>query len=77
MEIRVPNSKAFLICSVYRPPSTKAGWLEHFSNQIDKSTPECVEIYLMGYINIDMKNGNLLNNNWKQQIELHDFTQLI
>ena len=31
----------------------------------------------MGDINIDMKNGNLLNNNWKQQTELHDFTQLI
>ena len=31
----------------------------------------------MGVININIKNGILLNNNWKQQIELHDFTQLI
>ena len=31
----------------------------------------------MGDINIDMKNGSLLNTNSKQQVELHDFTQLV
>ena len=77
LEVCVPNSKSFLICSVYRPPSAKAEWIESFSKQIDNSSSKCAEIYIMGDINIDMKNGSLLNNTWKQQIELHDFTQLV
>ena len=77
LEIYIPNSKSFLICSVYRPPSAKAEWIERFSNQIDESSSKCAEVYIMGDINIDIINGIILNNNWKQQIELHDFTQLV
>ena len=31
----------------------------------------------MGDINIVVKIGILLNNNWKQQIELYDYTQIM
>ena len=58
LEVCVPNSKSFLICSVYRPPSAKAEWIETFSKQIDDSSSKCAEIYIMGDINIDMKNGS-------------------
>ena len=71
LEVCVPNGKAFLFCSVYRPPSAKAEWIEIFSNQIEKSSSKCAEVYIMGDINTDMKNGTLLNNNWKQQIQFH------
>ena len=60
VEIRIPNSSPFLIYSVYRPPSAKAVWIDTFSNQLENSTSVCNEVYLMGYINIDMQNGTLL-----------------
>ena len=77
VEFKIPNSSPFLIFSVYRPPSAKAEWIDTFSNQLEKSTSVCNEVYLMGDINIDMPNGTLLNTNWKQQTELFDFFRIV
>ena len=71
------NSKSFLICSRYRPPFAKSDWNNKFSNQTDNATSLFSEIYLMGDINIDMDNGVPVNSNWKNQLEIHDFAQLI
>ena len=35
VEIRIPNSSPFLICSVYRPQSAKAERIDTFSNQLE------------------------------------------
>ena len=72
IEIRIKNSKSFLVCSVYRPPSAKTDCLEQLSMQIESATSTFSEIYLMGdfNINIDTNNGEYTNLNWKNIIEL-------
>ena len=77
LEIELKNSKPFLICSFYRPPSSPIEWYEKFSMQIEKSLSLTDEIYLMGDINVDLKNGILTNTAWKHIVELHDLQQLI
>ena len=52
-------------------------WIEHFSEQIDKSLAEFDEIYIMGDINIDAKNGIITNNSWRQITELNDLHQIV
>ena len=66
-----------MICSVYRPPSSAANWCDIFSDQIDKAVTVCDEIYIMGDLNIDFKNGQLMNTKWKNLIESNDLTQVI
>ena len=77
LEIKVENSKPFLICSVYRPPSSASNWCDIFSDQIDKAVTVCDEIYIMGDLNIDFKNGQLMNTKWKNLIESDDLRQVI
>lgn len=77
IEVQIKNSRPFLICSVYRPPSATNDWLEQFSLQIETSLSICNEIYIMGDINIDMENGTLLNTTWKEIIETNDLAQVI
>ena len=59
IEIKLRNSKSFLICSVYRPPSSKADWCDTVSKQIETALSIRNEIYVMGGINFDFKNGDL------------------
>ena len=77
MEIALRNNKPFLICSVYRPPSSHAEWCELFSKQIERASSHSEEIYILGDINIDIKDGNISNTTWKHVVELHDLQQLI
>ena len=62
IDIKLKNSKPLLVCSVYRPPSSKAEWFESFSKQIEKALSITDEIYIMGDINVDFKNNDLQNN---------------
>ena len=71
------NSKSFLVCSVYRPPSAKAEWIENFSKQTDKWLTAFDENYIMGDINIDAKNGLITTSTWKHVTELNDLQQLV
>ena len=57
--------------------SSPTEWFEKFSMQIEKSLSLTDEIYLMGDINVDLKNGILTNTSWKHIVELHDLQQLI
>ena len=68
VEIMLRNSKSFLVCSVYKPPSSAVERYEMFSKQIEKS---------MGDINVDVKNAVLTNKTWKNTVELHDLQQLM
>ena len=77
IEVQLKNSRPFLICSVYRPPSATNDWLDKFSIQIEKAMSVYNEVYIMGDINIDMKNGILINTAWKEIVETNDFAQVI
>ena len=77
IEIKIKHTKSFLVCSVYRPPSSTADWSDIFSSQIERSLASNNEIYLMGDFNIDNKEGKLINTKWKHVIEINDLHQLI
>ena len=77
IEVKIKNAKSFLICSVYRPPSSTADWPDIFSRQIEMSLSSNNEIYLMGDFNIDIKAGKLSNTKWKHVIQTNDLHQLI
>ena len=77
LEIIVKNSKPFLLCSFYRPPSSNADWFEYFSKEIDHAQTISDEIYIAGDMNVDCKHGILSNPKWKHLVELHDLQQVI
>ena len=68
-EIKLKNSKPFLLCSVYRQLSSTAEWTDIFSQQIEKGILSLNEIYIMGDINVDLKNNQHTNKKWKQTVE--------
>ena len=51
--------------------------LDKFSLQIEKAMSVCNEVYIMGDISIDMKNGILMNTTWKEIVETNDLAQVI
>ena len=77
IEVHIKNSKSFLVCSVYRPPSSNIEWCESFSKEIEKALTLNDEIYIMGDINYDCKDGIYSNATWKNTVELHDLQQVI
>ena len=77
VEIRLCNNKPFLLCPVYRPPSSNATWCEHFSKQIEKASIFTSEFYILGDININIEGGTILNTTWKHVVELNDLQQLV
>ena len=77
IEIKIKNSKPFLVCSVYRPPSANAEWCEKFAEQIEKSLSITDEIYIMGDINYYWKNGGPPSSRWKHIVEVNDLQQII
>ena len=55
LDIIVKNSKHFLLCSFYRPPSSNADRFEYFSKEIDHAKTISDVIYITGDMNIDCK----------------------
>ena len=61
-EVAFPNSKPFLLCTVYRPPDAKCDWIELFEAELSIAQTTGYEIILMGdfninYLNCSNKNG--------------------
>ena len=52
-------------------------WTDKFPRQIEKSLTFTDETYLMDDFNIDIKDEQLCNTNWKYAKELIDLKQLI
>ena len=77
IEIKIKNSKSFLVCSVYRPPSANTKWCEKFAEQIERSLSITDEIYIMGDINYDWKNGGPPSSRWKHTVGINDLQQII
>ena len=71
------NSTSFLVSSVYSPFSSKAEWSDKFSNQTEKSLALKNEIYILGDINLVLKDDTYCNTKWKHAVETNDLRQLI
>ena len=74
-EITLPNSKPFLICSVYHPPDACSSWIDLFDNEITKAQTTGLELILMGDFNIDYSSS--CNNKWNNLVQLFDLSQLV
>ena len=74
-EISLPNSKPFLVCTVYRPPCSNSEWIDLFEEELSIAQTTGLELIIMGDINIDLNPSP--NRKWQNLIELFDLSQLI
>ena len=74
-ELTLPNSRPFLICTVYRPPSAKSEWIELFEKELSVAQTTGLEIILMGDFNIDY--SPRVNQKWHRMVQLFDLSQLV
>ena len=75
VEVSLTNSKAFLICSVYRPPNACAEWIDLFEEELSLAQTTGLEYLVMGDINIDYKHCS--SSKWANLTQLFDLSQLI
>lgn len=75
LEILVPNSKSFLYCSAYRPPSANTTWVDLFTTEINKATCGNTEVIISGDFNIDLTKEP--PRYWSQALEVFNLTQVI
>ena len=76
-EITLPNSKPFLICSVYRPPSACSDCINLFEEELSIAQTTGLEFILIGDFYIDIMSQVSLNTKWMNLIQLFDLTQLV
>ena len=74
-EINFPNSKPFLLCTLYRPPNASCDWIDLFEEELSIAQTTGLEIILMGDFNINYSNCS--NKKWLHMVELFDLTQMI
>ena len=75
LEITLPNSKPFLVCTVYRPPNANTDWIDLFEDELSIAQTTGYEIILIGDFNIDYLNCS--NKKWLNLIQLFDLKQLV
>lgn len=54
IEIRKPNSRPFIIASVYRPPDSSLDFFTSFENLIKGIDNEDMELHILGNLNGDL-----------------------
>ena len=59
----------------HRPPNATSSWIDHLEEELSAAQTSCLEIILMGDINIDLHISS--NNKWLHLIQLFDLTQLV
>ena len=74
-EFSLPNSRPFLVCTVYRPPSAHSQWIDLFEKEISIALTTGLETILMGDFNIDYNPGT--NKKWLNLVQLFDLSQLV
>ena len=77
LEVKLPNSKPFLISNVYRPPSSKVQWLNDFTETTDKALANEKECIILGDFNYDLLTDTPQSKAWLDMMESVDFTQLV
>ena len=75
-EIKLPNSRPFLVCTVYRPPNARSEWADLFEEEISIAQTTGLEYIVMCDFNIDLLSDKS-NTKWSNMIQLLDLTQLI
>ena len=76
VEVKFKNSKPILLCSAYRPPSSRREWIENFAKEINiASSSSDQELILMGDFNIDI--SNCPPKYWSSVFDQYDFKQII
>ena len=75
VELALPNSKPFLTCTLYRPPTSKSEWIDLFEEELSIAQTTGLEIIVMGDFNLDQYTNT--NRKWLNLIELFDLSQLI
>ena len=74
-EITFPNSKPFLLCTIYRPPNAPCDWVDLFEAELSVAQTTGFEIILIGDFNINYLNCS--NKKWLHLVELFDLKQMI
>ena len=74
-EIIFPNSKPFLLCTLYRPPSVSCDWIDLFEAELSFAQTTGFEIIVIGDFNIDYSNCS--NKKWLHLVQLFDLKQMI
>ena len=75
-EIKLPNAKPFLLCTVYRPPNARSEWVVLFEEELSIAQTTGLEYIVMGDFNIDLL-SDIIRTKWSNMIQLFDLTQLI
>ena len=66
-EKNFPNSKPFLLCTLYRPPNASCDWIDLFEEELTIAQTTSLEIILMGDFNINFSNCS--NKKWLHMVE--------
>ncbi len=81
VEIIKPQSKPFVVTTVYRPPSALSEFFDHFEKLIKDIDNENKEMYILGDLNCDLlrpdKDYNIPTKKIKSLYELYQLSQLI
>ena len=69
------NTKPFLVCTLYRPPSTKSEWIDLLEEELSVAQTTGLELIIMDDVNIDFQVCS--NNKWLNLVQLFELTQLV
>ena len=74
-EVTLTNTKPFLICTLYRPPSATSEWIDLLEEELSVAQTTGLEMIIMGDLNIDFQACS--NNKWPNLMQLFDLTKLV
>ena len=69
------SSKSFISSVVYRPPNSRASWLDQFSDYVSKCKDKCEDLILTGDFNVNLFSQNKKWNNMVNQLGLFQVIQ--
>ena len=72
-EVTLTDTKPFLICTLYRPPSATSEWIDLFEEELSVAQTTGLEMIIMGDVNIDFQACS--NNKWLNFVT--PFTKLL
>ena len=81
LEITKPQSRPFIVTTIYRPPNATAEFFDHLEKLIKQIDDENKEMYILGDLNCNLLQEKLLFNIPTKKLdslyELYQLTQLI
>jgi exonuclease III len=73
VEITKPQSKPFIVTTIYRPPNANAEFFDHLEKLIKQIDDENKEMYILG----DLNYANIPTNKLNSLYESYQLSQLI